>query len=918
MNRSLDLSGAWTAAIDDGKEYEMTLPGTLDENSIGHPDEGKYAWHPEANIGNAGEDFDGKAPIATRFTRKFTYEGPAVIRRRIDYVPTPGKRVFLEVERARVLTLSVDGTPVEPVGLTSISTPYVFELTGRLNGYHELIFVSDNSYPGLPHDAIVYSSAATDETQTNWNGLLGRIRIYEEEPLFISGLQLLNRQDSMEARIELTLPETNSDAPQTALLTLTSAAFRTPVTQEITLSGEASVQTFRIPGIPLADDVRRWDEFEGVLYEATLTVTPAVPNAAPVSKTITFGVRTFGDDGTGRLALNGRRFFLRSEANCAEFPETGYPPMSVESWTGILSRYKAYGINVMRFHSHCPPEAAFTAADRLGMMMQPELSHWNPNDAFEQEESYRYYRDELLAEIRMLANHPSFVMLTFGNELACGAPGHARMSELIALAKSVDDTRLYANASNAHYGALGYDRDSDFFATQTYREHDIRGIFAGNENGLPGFINNEYPNAKKSYDRAMDAIREGYAKPVFSFEVGQFEVLPDFDELTDFHGISDPVNYKLIQRGVKKAGISDADWKRRVEATGEMSRLGYRAEIEAALRTEKLSGISLLGLQDFPGQGTALVGMMNSHLTPKPFAFAKPERFREFFTDALPMVYLDKYTYENTEFLTADIVIANYSKAPLHGDVHCILSDASGRTLLCETVCTKITAGTGRLTKAGTLSLGLTDFTAPARLDLTVSFSGLTNTYPLWIYPPVTPSCPADVYETVVFDEKARAVLSAGGKVYLTPPSEKDAFTNSIRAQFTTDFWSVGTFPAQPGGMGQLIDSAHPLFKHFPTEFYSNWQWWPMANRRAVILPEAVKAIVTEMDSYAKLRPMAKLFEARVGNGRLLFSSIGLQDLKQYPEARALLSSIYRYMAGDEFAPEQTLTEEFVNGLLSK
>lgn len=97
------------------------------------------------------------------------------------------------------------------------------------------------------------------------------------------------------------------------------------------------------------------------------------------SKSAAFGVRDFGSDENGRLALNGRAIFLRGEANCAEFPETSYCPMGVEDWMGILETYRSYGINCMRFHSHCPPEAAFTAADRLGILMEPELSHGGPH-----------------------------------------------------------------------------------------------------------------------------------------------------------------------------------------------------------------------------------------------------------------------------------------------------------------------------------------------------------------------------------------------------------------------------------------------------------------------------------------------------------------------------------------------------------
>ena len=109
--------------------------------------------------------------------------------------------------------------------------------------------------------------------------------------------------------------------------------------------------------------------------------------------------------------------------------------------------------------------------------------------------------------------------------------------------------------------------------------------------------------------------------------------------------------------------------------------------------------------------------------------------------------------------------------------------------------------------------------------------------------------------------------------------------------------------------MGQLIDTAHPVFEEFPTQFHTNWQWWPMASQRAVIFPHPVKAIVTEMDSYAYMRPMAQLAEFRCGGGKLLFSSMGLQS-------RALLHAIYQYMDSEAFAPEEEISVEEMSELV--
>lgn len=323
------------------------------------------------------------------------------------------------------------------------------------------------------------------------------------------------------------------------------------------------------------------------------------------------------------------------------------------------------------------------------------------------------------------------------------------------------------------------------------------------------------------------------------------------------------------------------------------------------MRTEELCGISLLGLQDFPGQGTALVGMLNSHLKSKPYAFAKPERFQAFFRSVLPLVLLKKYTYESEERLVAAVRVANYGKEELRGCLRYKLNDREGELPQKSVPC-------GSLTEVGTIDLSLSDISEPERLTLTVEFAGYYNSYPIWVYPSVKPICPPSVYETVCFDKRAEEILEHGGIVYLSPASDQAHLPFSIQAQFSTDFWSVGTFPVQDGGMGQLIDNTHPIFRKFPTEPYTNWQWWPMANRRAFILPEQMEAIIAEMDSYAYLRPMAKLFEGRCGAGRILVSSMGLQDLQQYPEARALQNAIYQYLESDEFRPSQKIEPQLI------
>lgn len=953
------LNGKWHVVLEDGTTGQMDLPGTLDENGIGHRDVGANQWHPDAVLGNAAGEIDKDAPIATRFTRRHTYEGEARISRKITVPDYGTDRLFVLAERARALRLLVDGEACAVFRQGTLSTPYIFELTGAAPGEHEFTFLSDNSYPGMPKAAIYYSSAATDETQTNWNGILGECSMYTRPQNFIDSLRVYPRAVKKEEKnkaggyvldVCVELAPGAKKVYKDAKIILQSEALAAgeledtqTLTEIISYSGEGLAEAgtdkeenpktmeiwFR--DLPLRENVKLWDEDEGNLYEMAVTLDNGMSAEDKGGSTAEcrtrFGIRSFGDNGSGRLALNGRAIFLRGEANCAEYPETGHPPMTIPEWKEMLLKYRSYGINFVRFHFHCEPEAAFAAADELGMLLQPELSHWDPKDAFGTEESYRYYRAELVDLLKTYANHPSFVMLTLGNELQAQDEGRERMRELVRTAKRMDPTRLYANGSNAFYGEEGCDPESDFYTSQSCKDVVIRGTFSG----MRGYLNENYPSADRTYDEAMAEIRKEYQKPVFSFEVGQFEVLPDFEELESFHGISDPVNLKLIKKRVEERGLLPT-WEKYVEATGELSRLAYREEIEAAMRTRELSGISLLGLQDFPGQGTALVGMMNSHLEPKPYDFARPERFREFFQECRILVKLPHYTYEAGERLIAEVEAANFGKENIEGvfcwtlagkksvseNGNCEPAEIKSKnTVIATGEDTEITiCRPGSYTEVGSLDIPLDFVEKNTALTLKVRIGDSISAYPIWVYRKTTPVCPENVYETRAFDMKTREILQNGGRVYLSPDADKESLPNSIKTQFTTDFWSVGTFADQEGGMGQLIDTEHPIFKEFPTDFHTDWQWWIMATKRAVILPHPMKTIITEMDSYAFLRPMAQMIEFRCLKGKVLLSTMELHKSQQYPEVRALQASIYTYLSGENFEPAEEITEEELSMLV--
>lgn len=942
MIKKQDLNGAWTGEAEGLGTFPVVLPGTLDTNGIGRPDE---------------------KGLKTRLTRLHTYEGRMRYSRQVTVPQTRDGRLFIKVERTKELSFEIDGCAREAFMEGTLSTPWLFEITEYAGKGVTLALTVDNYYTNWPRASIIGASASTDETQTNWNGILGDFAIYEETPQFFGSFRVYPVCGELSVRG--TLCGLDRKKAQALYIKLESEALKDReilLPAEKWLAGEAGCN-IKIDHIPLAASCKRWDEGEGNLYAlraelrsgvggAGLYVEPesgegAVSYTEPGSSakeagsyaepergvegavsyiepedgimqenhmlavaTVTFGVRDFSVDEGLRLTLNGRRIFLRGEANCCVFPEEGHPPMTEEGWRRVLAVYASYGVNCMRFHSWCPPEAAFFAADKMGMLMQPELSQWNFKDAFGNESDRTYYRKELHALLDMLANHPSFVMLTFGNELQFTEEGAVFAKCLLDEARACDQTRLYANASNYHYGETGTDPASDFYTSMAYNDDMLRAT----SSPMIGHLNHVYPSACHTYEEAVGKVyRDG--KPVFGFEVGQYEILPEFSEIGEFQGVTRAVNLELVKAQVTDKGRL-SDWPRYVEATGELSLLCYREEVEAALRTEGMSGLSLLGLQDFPGQGTALVGMLNSHLEPKPYAFAKPERFRAFFAPTVPLLYLVKYTYVSGERLTARFCLAHYGKKEISCEAGWELRE-DGKPVNAGSFPLQ-TFSPGTLADVGDVCMQLPAVTAAGQFELRIYAGIYENCYPVWVYAEEAPDCPDTV---TVADRLTPELLQAvedGQTVFLEPEPSKEHFPASIGGQFTTDFWSVGTFPKQEGAMGMVIDSAHPALAEFPTGFSCNYQWWPMAGGRPMILPERIRPIVTVPDSCTRLKHMGLLFEGALGRGRIMVSSMGLLGKQQYPECRGLLQSLLHYLGRVAKCPEDRIKQQLTREELMK
>jgi len=628
-----------------------------------------------------------------------------------------------------------------------------------------------------------------------------------------------------------------------------------------------------------------------------------------------------------RLKINGRSVFLRGKNDCCcLFPLTGYPPMDKAGWLRVLSIARSYGINHYRFHSWCPPEAAFEAADELGIYFQVEIP--NKRSGFrvpEDTEAARHNIDRLEVEstgtkvglyeyvkregeliFKAFGNHPSFVMFTLGNEL-----GRNRgMYDLVSHFRQIDPRRLYAQGSNNVHWNPSLAEGDDFWVTcKTSKTLPVRGAFSTLDFQNP-HIEYRSPSTMVDFGESI----AGIDVPVISHENGSFQVSPDFREIPKYTGVLRARNLEIFRERLRAAGMLDQahDF---VRASGALSVICHREDIEAALRTPGLGGFQLLDIQDFPGQGTALVGILNVFMESK--GLITPQAWRQFCCETVPLLRMKKYTWTTDETFIGRVQIAHYGPADIPGaQVTWTVTDSKGRKVAGDAF-DRVTIEQGKVFEVDMFAMPLKEIAAPQKLTVTLAVAGTEyrNDYDIWVYPPdVNTSVPAGVLVTDSFTAVAtQKHLAAGGKVLLLP--KLDRLPLSVPGGFQTDFWSPMFIAAAkkrggivpPGTLGILCDPKSPALAHFPTEFHSNWQWWHLVkNSRPVILddtPHDYRPIVQVIDNFVTNHKLGLIAETKAGKGRMLICAIDLSGHQDKPEARQLLHSLLRYIGSREFAP---------------
>lgn len=861
--------------------------------------------------------------LTTSLSREYVFEGKALYTKQVD-IPEEwdGTSVRLVMERTKPTTIWIDG---KEVGANNdISTAQQYDLSSYLfPGTHTVAILVDNGKQAVPEKVYGSSHAYSASTQTNWNGIIGDFYL-ESVPLCgIDDIQLYPdvAKKVVTARVTLRNPDKGAGK---GILSFYAEAWntdkqhKTPV-QTVEVDWTKPEQELELA---LGDKALLWSEFTPSLYRFSVSLKT---DQSVDTEQATFGLRDFKTKGR-QFTMNGKTTFLRGKHDACVFPLIAHTAMDVETWRHYFQVAKQYGINHYRFHSWCPPEACFEAADIEGIYLQPELPIWGNIDIDDTE-----LCDYLLKEGRNLhraySNHASFVMFGLGNEMS----GEEGLAMLIQTFKKEDNRHIYSSGSNNYLGFKGKQANEDYFTTcRVGREGDkqfnthARASFSFADAYDGGYLNHTYPNSEMDFSSANVLCDV----PIISHETGQFQVYPNYEEIKKYTGVLKPRNFEIFKKRLEEAGMINLAYDFMM-ASGKWSALLYRADIEMNLRTPEWGGFQLLDLQDYPGQGSAYVGILDAFMESK--GLIAPEEWRHFCSEVVPLFCTEKFCWTNDEALTGEVEIANYSESDLNSkQLSWTLTDSKQQVL--DKGVLPLQVKQGELAKVGTLKPAIAPVRKAEKVTLALSIDGTPyrNDYSLWIYPAadkeVAPS--EDICVTDDLDAHLK-YLTEGGKVLWFPSKDKHK-DQTVGGLFQTDYWNYRMFrticenldrPVSPGTLGILTDPGHPALADFPTEFHTNWQWFPIIKQSYPMildrLSDDYRPIVQVIDNVERNHKLGLLFEFKVGNGKLLVCMSDLKAVQDKPEARQFYRSILEYMESSAFAPSYSLSAKDLQDLFT-
>lgn len=879
----ISLAGEWRSSLG-----TCSLPGTTDENRLG------------------GGCTD--STVTYQLTRLYPFSGEVIYTRSLA-VPGSfaGKRLLLFMERTKPSTLWIDGDSIGSFG--HLYAPHVYELPPLVPGVHRFDIRIDNSPSSVPAE-VQGSHAWSDATQTNWNGILGDFYLEALPAAYIRSLQVYPDVKRHRVRVVADLV---ADRAAKAALHAGGCAWNTPEERRIPpheLSVRLREGCNRVEfTMDMGEDPLLWSEFHPALYKLTVGLRT---RHAEDRRSADFGMREFGTSGT-QFVLNGNRTFLRGKHDACVFPLTGYAPMDVDAWREVFRTAKRYGINHYRCHSYTPPRAALVAADIEGIYFQLELPLWGTIDP-EKEALNAFLRREGDMILDYLGNHPSFVMLGLGNELGGDV---SLMQAWLDDFRRQDTRHLYCFGANNFLGWKGPLQGEDFFVTcrvgggEGYTTH-VRTSFAYVDAEKGGILNNTRPSTDRDYSAAVALC----PRPVIGHETCQFQLYPDYARIAKYTGVLYPFNLEVFRRRLAEKGLARqaGDFHR---ATGRFAAECYKADIEYALRTPGFGGFQMLDLQDYPGQGSALVGILDAFMDDK--GIVSPDVFRGFCAPVVPLALLRDHCLYNDQMPDIGVAVANYAEGRWNAPVRWSLSSDDGTWERSGELETSVDQGA--VGRAGNIVVPLSGIRKACRLTLTLVTADCRNRYRLWVYPREQESA-ENVFIATEIDDGMRERLSEGSRVLFVPRHDR-VLGQTVGGMFTPDYWNYSMFKTiseragkevSPGTLSVLTDPSHPLMREFPSDEHSDWQWWSITRNSRPMILDGLSGdylpLVQVVDNIERNHKLGLVFEFAVGKGRLLVCMCDLQAVADTPEGNQWRNALLRYIKSDDFRPMQRLSWE--------
>ena len=918
--QNISLAGAWDFAMGDSTAYNdyVMLPGSMLTNGKGDIVTTKTQW--TGSLYDSSYYYNpymekyrqaGEMKFPFFLTPERHYTGKAWYRRSV-YIPKAmkGQRITLFLERPHIeTTVYVNGKEVGHQ--MSLSVPHRYDVTRYVNfGCSNTISIC--VYNGIENVCVGQDShSVTDQTQGNWNGITGRIEL-QSQPAKLNIRKVVVRPDADKKQVRVVV-EMENHVDGFKLMPMRDYGIYVmarPMMKGKTLVYGAAVEAIGNKKefvIDLGTDAQLWDEFTPNLYQLQVMAGDDVYET-------TFGLRNLSVEGR-QLVINGRPLFLRGTVENCNFPETGYPPMEESEWLRVFRKCKEYGINHVRFHSYCPPEAAFAAADRVGIYLQPEGPSW-PNHGVKLRRKMaidQYLLDESKRIIDEYGHHPSFCFMAAGNEPAGDWVPYC--NDWVKTMKQYDPTKLYAGASVG--GGWAWDSGSEYHVKAGARGLDW---------------DRHAPQSQDDYYQQLlfprnykDTVPNN--SPIIAHEQGQWCVFPDFSEIPQYTGVYKAKNFEIFRDLLADNGMA-SQAEKFLHASGKLQTLCYKYETERNLRTKDYAGFQYLGLNDYSGQGTALVGPLNVHWREKGYVDAR--EWKQFCAATVALARFPKFVYTNDEELVVPVDAYNAFAAKLvNAKVNWRITDGQQQEVAHGTLPVS-TIPIGKNNELGMVRLQLASFQQPAKLTLHVLLNGYEwNQWDFWVYPAgskMEEVRSKNFYETDSLDARALKVLKKGGTVLLTAGG-KIRYGNDVRHTYLPVFWNTSWFKMRPPHTtGAYIQSQHPVFCDFPTDDWQNLNWWELTNRTQVMnlaeFPKDYQPIVQPIDTWHVSRKLGMLLEVRVLNGRLLMTTLPISQKQtangQKPVARQLRQSILHYMQSEDFKPTTTVSVDVIRHLFER